>query len=81
MSYVSPDLGFDAEALARGDISLDIPALAKAISWVEDGGKLPDQLVVEGRAKSRSIGITGSPGVGKSTITSVSYTHLRAHET
>lgn len=70
MSYVSPDPAFDSEALARGEIALDIPALAKAISWVEDGGKLPDQLVAEGHSKSRSIGITGSPGVGKSTITS-----------
>ena len=67
---MSPDPAFDSEALARGEIALDIPALAKAISWVEDGGKLPDQLVAEGASKSRSIGITGSPGVGKSTITS-----------
>lgn len=70
MSYVSPDPAFDSEALARGEIALDIPALAKAISWIEDGGKLPDQLVAEGALTSRSIGITGSPGVGKSTITS-----------
>ena len=67
---MSPDPAFDGEALARGDIQLDIGALAKAISWVEDGGKLPDEVLGAGQLKSRSIGITGSPGVGKSTITS-----------
>ena len=77
MSYVSPDPAFDSEALARGEIALDIPALAKAISWVEDGGKLSDQLVAEGALKSRSIGITGSPGVGKSTITSAMVKAIR----
>ena len=70
MSYVSPDPAFDSEALARGDLALDIPALAKEISWVEDGGKLPDTFLDAGKAKSQTIGITGSPGVGKSTLTS-----------
>ena len=70
MSYVSPDPAFDGEAIARGDIDLDIGTLAKAISWVEDGGKLPDPFLDAGKAKSQTIGITGSPGVGKSTLTS-----------
>jgi hypothetical protein len=80
VSYVSPDPAFDGEAIARGDIKLDIGTLAKAISWVEDGGKLPDHFLEAGKAKSQTIGITGSPGVGKSTLTSAVVKAIRKNE-
>lgn len=65
---MSPRPAFDGQAVVRGDIL----ALASAISWIEAGGKVPEpaQDLALGSAKSKSIGITGAPGVGKSTLTS-----------
>lgn len=47
-------------------------AVARLISWVEDGAPgLPDALAaLPARSPAYIIGLTGSPGVGKSTVTS-----------
>lgn len=63
----------DVEQLARALLSGDRRALARAISIVEDGAPEARALIkavypFTGRA--RIIGITGSPGAGKSTLVS-----------
>ena len=69
------------EALADGVRAADKRALARAISLVEDGDPLAYELVRElypetGRAYA--IGVTGPPGVGKSTLISALVRHVRA---
>ena len=71
------------EALADGVRAADKRALARAISLVEDGDPLAYELVRElypetGRAYA--IGVTGPPGVGKSTLISALVRHVRALE-
>lgn len=66
------------EALsARGEQWLsDLPkqdhsVLGRVLSWIESGGadgRLPAKLVEHGRPRMKAIGITGAPGVGKSTL-------------
>ena len=69
------------EALADGVRAADKRALARAISLVEDGDPLAYELVRDlypetGRAYA--IGVTGPPGVGKSTLISALVRHVRA---
>ncbi len=69
------------EELADGVRSGDRRALARAISLVEDGDPLAYDLVRElypGTGHGYSIGLTGPPGVGKSTLASALVRHVRA---
>jgi GTPase len=69
------------EQLADGVRSGDRRALARAISLVEDGNPLAYELVRElypGTGNAYSIGLTGPPGVGKSTLASALVRHVRA---
>lgn len=55
-------------------------ALARLISWIEDGSPhLPTVArLLTGARRARVVGLTGAPGVGKSTTTSALVTALRA---
>ncbi len=69
------------EQLAEGVRSGDRRALARSISLVEDGDPLAYDLVRElypGTGHAYSIGLTGPPGVGKSTLASALVRHVRA---
>ena len=68
------------ESLAQGVRTGDRRALARAISLVENGDPLAYDLVRDiypetGRAYA--VGITGPPGVGKSSLISTLITHIR----
>ena len=65
-----------AERLAGGDRR----ALARALTWVENGDGQGRELLAELYARTgrtRTIGITGSPGAGKSTVTNAIAKELR----
>ena len=69
-----------AEGIAERLIGGDRRALARALTWVENGDARGRGLLAElyprtGRA--RTIGITGSPGAGKSTVTNAVAKELR----
>jgi LAO/AO transport system kinase len=71
------------ESLAAGVRTGDRRALARAISLVENGDPLAYDLVRDiypetGRAYA--VGITGPPGVGKSTLISTLITHIRGQD-
>ena len=73
--------GWTRDALTAGVRSGDRRALARAISLVENGEPLAYELVRElypqtGRAYA--VGITGPPGVGKSSLISALIRHVRA---
>ncbi len=68
------------DTLTKDLLSGDRRALARAISLVENGGPQATQLVKQlypqsGRA--HLIGVTGSPGVGKSTLVDALITQMR----
>ncbi len=70
-----------AEELVEGVLGGDRRALARAISLVEDGDPLAVEVVREvyprtGRA--HTVGVTGPPGVGKSTLIAALVSHVRA---
>ncbi len=71
------------DALAEGVRSGDRRALARAITLVENSDPLAYELVAElypetGRAYA--VGVTGPPGVGKSSLISALVRHVRAQE-
>jgi LAO/AO transport system kinase len=69
------------EDLAAGVRSGDRRALARAISLVEDGDPLAYGVVADvypETGSAYSVGITGPPGVGKSTLASALIRHVRA---
>jgi GTPase len=71
------------ETLVAGVRGGDRRALARAITLVENGDPLAYELVRElypetGRAYS--VGVTGPPGVGKSTLIGAILAHVRQHE-
>ena len=71
------------ESLADGVRTGDTRALARAISLVENSDPLAYELVRDlypetGRAYA--VGVTGPPGVGKSTLISALVRHVREHE-
>jgi LAO/AO transport system kinase len=74
---------FTRETLAAGVRAGDRRALARAISLVEDSDPLAYELVRDvypetGRAYA--VGVTGPPGVGKSSLISALLEHVRAQE-
>ncbi len=71
------------ETLVDGIRSGDRRALARAISLVEDGDPLAAELVgavYPDTGKAYVIGMTGPPGVGKSTLVGALVRHVRAFE-
>src|SRR5205814_5773796 len=71
------------EDLAAGVRSGDRRALARAISLVEDGDPLAYGIVADvypETGSAYSVGITGPPGVGKSSLASALIRHLRGQE-
>ncbi len=71
------------EELVAGVRAGDTRALARAISLVENGDPLSYELVRElypDTGKAYAVGITGPPGVGKSTLISGLVRHVRAAE-
>ena len=73
---------FSLENISKDIVTGDRRALARAISVVEDGG--PDAVWLVKKlfpkvGKAHLIGITGSPGVGKSTLVDALITEIRAH--
>ena len=68
----------DTSALVIGSRDGNIRSLARLISLIEDGSDaLPDIMKELKPHGARVIGITGSPGVGKSTLTSALIRSLR----
>jgi len=70
-------------ALVAGVRAGDTRALARAITLVEDGDALAYELVRElfpATGNARSVGFTGPPGVGKSSLISALVTHVRGEE-
>ena len=65
-----------ADRVAAGEAR----AVARLISWVEDGApELPAALTaLPAESAAYVIGLTGSPGVGKSTVTSTLVAAYRA---
>jgi LAO/AO transport system kinase len=75
--------GWTQEELVTGVLAGDRRALARAITLVEDGSAEAEALVREvyprtGRAAS--IGVTGPPGVGKSSLVSALVAEVRGRE-
>jgi LAO/AO transport system kinase len=73
-----------AHDLVDGVLAGQRRALARALTWIEDG--TPEQLrgIVAGlyphTGSARIVGITGSPGVGKSTLTNAIAAELRRRD-
>src|SRR5204862_251802 len=83
ISSVAARRDFTSESLAAGVRAGDRRALARAITLVENSEPLAYELVRElypetGRAYA--VGITGPPGVGKSTLIGALVRHVRAQE-
>ena len=61
----------DVDALVEGVLGREVRAVARAISLVEDGGaELPalSAAIYERTGNAATVGLTGAPGVGKSTL-------------
>ena len=71
------------EAISKDLLAGNRRALARAISVVEDGGAEASQLVralFSHSGKAHIIGVTGSPGVGKSTLVDALITECRKED-
>ena len=71
----------DVQGIVARVAAGDIRALSRAVSLVEDGSAAAQEIVAASRAlgrHARRIGITGSPGAGKSTLTDQIVRFLRA---
>src|ERR671930_2186229 len=69
--------------LAEGVRNGDTRALARAITLVENSDPLAYELIRElypGTGRAYGIGVTGPPGVGKSSLISSLVRHVRAEE-
>lgn len=80
-SSVPADAGDVARALARAVIAGDTRAAARACRLVDEGWPGAGELLATlypSAAGAWTIGVTGSPGVGKSTLTSRLVQHFRA---
>lgn len=74
------NMDMNLDTLSNDLLSGNRRALARAISVVEDGGPEATKLVKKlfpHSGKAHLIGITGSPGVGKSTLTDALITEIR----
>ncbi len=74
--------GWSHEALVSGVLAGDRRALARAISLVEDGAQEAADLVravYPSTGRAASIGVTGPPGVGKSSLVSALVREVRSH--
>jgi LAO/AO transport system kinase len=74
--------GWSPEALVTGVLAGDRRALARAISLVEDGAPEAADLVravYPSTGRAASIGVTGPPGVGKSSLVSALVGEVRSH--
>ncbi|HKT45637.1 MAG TPA: hypothetical protein VJQ85_12605, partial [Gaiellaceae bacterium] len=72
------------ETLAAGVRDGDRRALARAITLVENGDPLAYGVVADlypGTGHAYAIGLTGPPGVGKSSLITALVRHVRAEET
>ena len=72
------DITASEKALLASVAAGDRTALAKAITLFEDSTKYPLSLIQESASQSHVIGITGSPGAGKSTTVNALITYLRS---
>jgi len=73
----------DAQALAEGVRAGETRALARAITLVEDGDPASYELVrtlYPHTGRAHTVGFTGPPGVGKSSLVSALVAHVRADE-
>ena len=73
----------DATAIAQGVLRGDRRAVARAISMVEDGApELPalSEAIYAKTGRAYTIGLTGSPGVGKSSLASALVQTARARD-
>jgi LAO/AO transport system kinase len=73
--------GWTEDALVAGVLAGDRRALARAISLVEDGspeGESVVRQVYSSTGRAASVGVTGPPGVGKSSLVSALVGHVRA---
>jgi LAO/AO transport system kinase len=71
------------ERLVEGVLSGDRRALARAITLVESSDPLAYELIKElypGTGRAYAIGVTGPPGVGKSTLISALVRHVRGRD-
>jgi LAO/AO transport system kinase len=78
---VSP--AWTLERLVQGVVSGDRRALARAITLVENSDPLAYELIRElypGTGRAYGIGVTGPPGVGKSSLISALVRHVRADD-
>ena len=77
---MSPRHGWSLEELAAGVRAADRRAVARAISLVENGDPLSYELVRDLYPETGSayvVGVTGPPGVGKSSLIGAIVRHLR----
>ncbi len=73
----------DPEVLFREAVTGDRGALARLLSMIERGGtdaRTVGRLAYPVGGSSYTVGITGAPGSGKSTLTSAMIAHLRAQQ-
>jgi LAO/AO transport system kinase len=73
----------DVETLVAGVLAGERRAIARAISLVEDGRPELEALsagIYAATGRATTIGITGAPGVGKSTLAAALVGAARAHE-
>jgi LAO/AO transport system kinase len=73
--------GWTEDALVAGVLAGERRALARAISLVEDGspeGESVVRQVYPSTGRAASVGVTGPPGVGKSSLVSALVGHVRA---
>jgi len=73
----------DVEALVAGVLASERRAVARAISLVEDGRPELEALsagIYGATGRATTIGITGAPGVGKSTLAAALVGAARTHE-
>jgi LAO/AO transport system kinase len=71
------------DELVRGVLGGDRRAVARAISAVEDGGEGLEELsggIFGSTGRAATIGLTGAPGVGKSTLAAELVRVCRAHD-
>src|SRR5436305_2963285 len=74
---------FTRESLAAGVRAGDKRALARAITLVENSDPLAYELVHDvypDTGKAYAVGVTGPPGVGKSSLISAVVKHVREQE-